>query len=84
MPKPLEVYEELKSKIGEKEAKDLVEFVQESIEKGAATKEDIHRLEIKMEAIKSDLLKEIAGLYKWLFGFWITLLIAILLKELIK
>jgi chromosome segregation ATPase len=44
MPKPLEIYEELKTRIGEREAKDLVEFIQESVEKGAATKEDISKL----------------------------------------
>lgn len=38
----VEVFNRLRTKIGEEEAKILVEFVQETVEKGAATKEDLN------------------------------------------
>ena len=106
MPKPLELYEELKAKLGEKGAKDLVEFVQESIERGAASKEDVRRseaaLRIDMTALKEDMHKmeaslredmrrlqaefhkEVSALQRWLFGFWITIIVAILFKEFLR
>ena len=65
MPGPLELYEELKPKLGEKEARDLLEYVREAIEKGAATKEEIHRLEAaidrKIDTVKNELLLEMAS-----------------------
>ena len=75
MPTVLEVYEKLKPKLGDEEAKVLLEFVEASVERGAATKEDlqrteialreeIHRLDQKIEATKADIIK-------WAFGFWI-------------
>lgn len=110
MPKPLELYEELKAKLGEKGAKDLVEFVQESIESGAASKEDVRSLEVslredmrkmevslredmhKMEAglkedmrrLQAEFHKEVSALQRWLFGFWITIIMAILFKEFLR
>ena len=72
----LELYEKLKPKLGEEEARALLEFVEASVERKAATKEDlqrtelvlreeIHRLDQKIEAVKADLIK-------WTFGFWIS------------
>ena len=121
MPKPLELYEELKAKLGEKEAKDLVEFVQESVERGAASKEDVRNSEValreemhqmeaglredmhqmeaglredmrKMEAslredmrqLQAEFHKEISSLQRWLFGFWVTIIVAILFKEFLR
>lgn len=76
MPTVLELYEKLKPKLGEEEARALLEFVETSVERRAATKEDlqrtelalreeIHRLDQKIEATKVDLIK-------WAFGFWIS------------
>ena len=75
MPTVLELYEKLKPKLGEEEARALLEFVEASVERRAATKEDllrtegalreeIHRLDQKIDATKADLIK-------WTFGFWI-------------
>ncbi|HHT9119478.1 MAG TPA: hypothetical protein ACFYD3_02895 [Candidatus Hypogeohydataceae bacterium YC41] len=78
MPGQLELYEQLKPKLGEKEARDLLEFVRDAVEKGAATKEDILRLEAstkeellnldrKIESVKNELLKQMEILKGELF-----------------
>ncbi len=67
----IEIYEILKTKLGEKEAKSLVEYIEAKIEKGLderkdflATKQDIAHLEIKLEKTRADIIK-------WMFLFWI-------------
>jgi phosphoglycerate-specific signal transduction histidine kinase len=50
----LELYEKLKPKLGEEEARALLEFVEASVERRAATKEDLLRTE---GAFKEDLLR---------------------------
>lgn len=50
----LKVYETLRGKIGEEESRTLIEWVEESIESGAATKADIAVLQERM-ATKADL-----------------------------
>ncbi|MGB9606083.1 MAG: hypothetical protein ACPL88_09440 [Bryobacteraceae bacterium] len=45
MPTVLELYETLKPRLGEEEARWLVEFIEGSVERGAATKEDLLRTE---------------------------------------
>jgi hypothetical protein len=71
----IELYEILRSKLGDKEAKTLVEYVDTKIEKKLeqkkdelATKLDLANtkaeLELKIEQIKSDIIK-------WMFLFWI-------------
>jgi hypothetical protein len=62
-------YETLKTKFSEAEAKTIVEGIRSEIEsqlekKDVATKKDI--LELKVELIR------------WLFGFWVTLVLLIL------
>jgi hypothetical protein len=52
MPTVLELYEKLKPKLGEDEAQALIEFVEASVERKAATKEDLLRTEA---ALKEDL-----------------------------
>ena len=70
----LDLYNILRSKIGEIEAKTLVEFVEEKITmqiageiSGLATKADliseIARLEVKIEKTKAEIIK-------WMFIFW--------------
>lgn len=86
MPTVLELYEKLKPKLGEEEARALLEFVEASVERRAATKEDLLRTEgaLKEEMARLDqkLREEIArldqkidttkaDLIKWTFGFWI-------------
>jgi hypothetical protein len=67
----IDLYDILKSKIGESEAKTLVEFVEQKVQSklieeinSFATKEDIHLLELKIEKVRSDLIK-------WMFVFWV-------------
>ena len=81
----IELYEILKAKVGEKEAKTLVEYIEAKVEKKFEEKKDLFvtkedlanakaELEIKMEKIRSDIIK-------WMFIFWagqIGALIAIL------
>ena len=67
----IDLYDILRSKIGESEAKTLVEFVEQKVQSqlkeemnSFATKEDIHLLELKIEKVRSDLIK-------WMFVFWV-------------
>jgi hypothetical protein len=68
MPTVLELYEKLKPKLGEAEARSLLEFIETSVERRAATKEDL-------EQVKAELRQEIhnvkVDLLKWSFAFWI-------------
>ena len=67
----IEMFNILKMKLGEKEAKALTEYVESRVEKSIekeknvlATKEDIYKLEVKMSEMKSEIIK-------WMFIFWI-------------
>ena len=75
----LELYEKLKPKLGDAEARALLEFVETSVEQRAATKEDLQRT---ASSLKEDLLhteavlrKEIqevrVDLLKWSFAVWV-------------
>ena len=67
----IELYEILKPKVGEKEARTLVEYIEAKVERKfegkkdvLATKQDIANLEIKLEKTRADIIK-------WMFLFWI-------------
>jgi len=60
----IDLYEILKIKIGEKEAKSLVEFVETKID----IKFEEHLEEL---ATKKDLFEVKADLIKWMFIFWV-------------
>lgn len=60
----IDLYNILKSKIGEKEAKTLVEFVELKVE----TKFNEHMDEL---ATKKDLFQVKADMIKWMFIFWV-------------
>ena len=71
----IDLYDILKTKIGEKEAKSLVEFVEIRVEKKfeeqmdeIATKKDLFQvkaeLEITIEKVRGDMIK-------WMFIFWV-------------
>lgn len=64
----IELYEIIKAKIGEKEAKTLVEYIEAKVEKKFEEKKDLFvtkedlanakaELEIKMEKIRTDILR---------------------------
>jgi hypothetical protein len=65
------MYNILKVKLGENEAKALTEYVETKVEKSLekepdilATKEDIYKIEVKLADTKSEIIK-------WMFIFWI-------------
>ncbi|MFH1296391.1 MAG: hypothetical protein ABIJ04_03855, partial [Bacteroidota bacterium] len=60
----IDLYNILKVKIGENEAKTLVEFVETKVE----TKFDEHMDEL---ATKKDLFQVKADMIKWMFIFWV-------------
>ena len=49
MPTTLELYEKIKTKLDADAAKTLIEYIQESVEKGSATKDDLLKTGAKLE-----------------------------------
>ena len=72
VPQAVEVYEKLRTKIGQEEAALLVRFVEEAIEKRAATKEDVlevkHALEQGNLSLKQEIARVEAGLRQEIAG----------------
>ncbi len=58
MPTVLELYERLKPKLGEEEARSLLEYIDTSVEHRAASKADLERV---AAALKAELREEIHG-----------------------
>ena len=54
MPTTLEVYEKIKTKLDADAAKTLIEYIQEAVEKGSATKEDLLKTEAELSKQVSD------------------------------
>jgi hypothetical protein len=74
----IKLYELLKAKLGEKEAEAFVHILEKKVDDKfedakhtLATKEDIARLDIKIAETKVDLIK-------WMVGFWIAQMAAII------
>lgn len=67
----IELYEILKSKLGEKEAKILVEYIEAKVEKKFEEKKDILAAKIDIEELRTDMQKMKAEIIKWMFLFWI-------------
>jgi NOL1/NOP2/fmu family ribosome biogenesis protein len=74
----IKLYELLKSKIGEREAEAFVQILETKVDQKfeeanqvLATKEDIARLDLKIAETKVDLIK-------WMVGFWIAQMAAII------
>lgn len=68
MPTVLELYEKLKPKLGEEEARALLEFVEASVERKAVTKADLQRTEL---TLREEIQRTKLDLIRWTFGFWI-------------
>ncbi len=81
----LELYEKLKPKLGEREARELLEFIEQSVERRAATKEDLQRVEVSLRedlqrtevslreeiaALRAEIQRVLADLLRWSFAFW--------------
>ncbi len=79
MPTLLELYEKLKPKLGDEEARSLLEFIETSVEHRAAGKEDLQRTELalreEIHRVESSVREEIhnvkVDLLKWSFAFWV-------------
>ncbi len=74
----IKLYELLKAKLGEKEAEAFVHILEKKVDdkfddakQTIATKEDMARLDIKIAETKVDLIK-------WMVGFWIAQMAAII------
>jgi hypothetical protein len=77
----IELYEILKEKIGDKEAKTLVEYIEAKAEKKLQEKKDILATKLDVEELRTEMQKMKAEIIKWMFIFWagqIGALIAIL------
>ena len=87
----IKAYEILKSKWGEKEAETLIEYFrsvskeevknlttkEETQKSESGLKEDIRRLDVKISETKNDIIK-------WLFGFWITIVVLLVANFFLK
>ncbi len=74
----IQLFQILKQKVGETEAEALVSFVDSKLKENnennlriLATKEDVAKLEIKISEVKVDIIK-------WVFGFFVALMLAII------
>ncbi|MCI4624613.1 MAG: CCDC90 family protein [Candidatus Magnetoovum sp. WYHC-5] len=88
MAKTLELYNALKDKLGERGTKILISAIDEAAEKGhseLATKEDLAKLEVKIEnkidrldakidkvelSLRAEIEKSKTDVLRWLFIFW--------------
>ena len=68
MASVLELYEKLKPKLGEGEARALLEFVDASVERKAASKEDLQRTE---STLRQEIQHVKVDLIKWNFALWL-------------
>ncbi|MCS7168198.1 MAG: hypothetical protein RMI91_04690 [Gemmatales bacterium] len=66
------MYDKIKPKLGEEEARVLLNYIESSVEGRAAPQNDLHRLELHLRGetltTKSDLLKRMVGI---VFAFWV-------------
>jgi hypothetical protein len=60
----IDLYNILRSKIGEKEAKSLVEFVESNVDQKLDDKKEIIATKSDLQAIKAEMIK-------WMFIFWV-------------
>ena len=67
----IELYEILKPKIGEKEARTLVEYIETKVDRKLEEKKDVL-------ATKEDIANLRADIIKWMFLFWIGQLASLL------
>jgi hypothetical protein len=71
----IELYEILKAKVGEKEAKTLVEYIETKVERKFDEKKDTLATKEDLANIKTELMVQIektrSDIIKWMFLFWI-------------
>ena len=86
MPTVLELYEKLKPRLGEEEARSLLEFIESTVEQRAVTKADLQQaiaslreeirqgdasLREEIHTLRGEMYKMRADLIKWSFAFWV-------------
>jgi hypothetical protein len=80
MYKAYDLIKKLESRIGEEEAKELIEFI-ESSKGDIATKSDLQLLRTDLQLLRTELESKIekskVDILKWQFGFWVTIIGAI-------
>jgi hypothetical protein len=80
----IRLYNLLKSKFGEKDAEDFVSLIKDEVQNSfeakkdvLATKEDIAKLELKVEQMSARIAQSETKMILWAFVFWVTQLGAI-------
>lgn len=73
----IEMFNILRAKLGDNEARILTEYIEEKVEK-SIEKEKAHI------ASKKDLIEVKVELIKWMFGFWVTLVLLIISTMFLK
>jgi hypothetical protein len=80
MYKAYDLIKKLEPRLGEEEAKELIEFI-ESSKGDIATKSDMQLLRTDMQLLRTELENKIekakVDILKWQFGFWVTIIGAI-------
>ena len=76
----LPLYDNLKKKLDEETARQLITFLKEEIREEVnqnklVTKDDLSQAKIDL---KTDIAQSKIDLIKWMFGFWVTLVLLIL------
>jgi len=81
----IELFQILKERIGEEEAKSLTQYVEAKIEKQfdlkkdvLATKQDTAELKLEMAVLRTEMANHKSEIIKWMFIFWATQLLSML------
>jgi len=60
----IDLYNNLRSKIGDKEAKSLIEFVETNVDQKLKERKDFLASKSDLQSVKADMIK-------WMFIFWV-------------
>ena len=71
----IQLFNSLKKKLGEKEAEDLVGYIKTSIQE--EVKDQLPEIATK-DFVKAEIATSKNDIIKWMFGFWITIILLIL------
>lgn len=81
----IQLFQILKEKVGEQEAKTITEYIETKIEKHfelkkdiLATKQDINNLKLEMGELRTEIANHKSEIIKWMFIFWFGQLAAMI------
>ena len=80
----LRVYEIFKSKLGEKEAETIIEFIEVKSKEKIEEKKDVFMTKDDKVDLIEKMNRDKLDMIKWMFGFWITLVLLILANWFLK